>query len=44
MPEHEMARAAQQQQSLENGATFSEYIARQRDIASLFARNSEERP
>jgi hypothetical protein len=45
MPEHEMARAAQQQQSLASGAAFGEYITKQRDVAPLFATKlRKERP
>jgi hypothetical protein len=37
MPEHKMARAAQQQQSLASGTAFGDYINEQRDVAPLFA-------
>ena len=39
MPEHKMASAAQQQQSLASGAAFGEYITKQRDVAPLFPRS-----
>jgi hypothetical protein len=41
MPALKMAKAAQQQQSSASGAAFGEYLTKQRDVAPLFATNSE---
>jgi hypothetical protein len=35
MPDHEMARAAQQQQYLASGAAFCEYVTEQRDCRAF---------